>query len=165
MAGPLTVGALARPVWHDFRRSWAALVVYEALFKLLETWLFLPALAVALSAALLGAGHVAVSNRDVLAFLLSPLGLLYAALLSTVAVALLLLILLVLLCRDVAVAVGLRAFDIGMRLRRHHIERLRLLPVMPIIRLAQRCPRGMGLCTLSVIMRSRSHSKAPYAGD
>jgi glycerophosphoryl diester phosphodiesterase len=67
------------------------LVVYEALFKLLEAWLFVSAVAVALSAALARAGRVAVSNRDVLDFLLSPPGLLYAALWGTVAVAVLLL--------------------------------------------------------------------------
>jgi glycerophosphoryl diester phosphodiesterase len=77
-------------VWHDFRRAWGALVVYEFLFKLLEAWLFVPAVAVVLSAALSRAGHVAVSNRDVLDFLLSPFGLLYAVLFGTVAVALLL---------------------------------------------------------------------------
>src|SRR5262249_41907903 len=78
-------------VWHDFRRVWSALVVYEVLFKLLEAWLFVPAAAVVLSAALSRAGHVAVSNRDVLDFLLSPFGLLYAILFGSVAVALLLL--------------------------------------------------------------------------
>ncbi|HEY7427998.1 MAG TPA: glycerophosphodiester phosphodiesterase [Gemmataceae bacterium] len=78
-------------VWHDFRRAWGALVVYEVLFKLLEAWLFVPAAAVVLSAALSRAGHVAVSNQDVLGFLLSPFGLLYAILFGTVAVALLLL--------------------------------------------------------------------------
>ena len=81
---------LARAVWRDLRRAWGLLVVFEALFKLLEAWLFVPAVAVVLSAILSRAGHVAVSNRDILDFLLSPSGLLYAALFGMVAVALLL---------------------------------------------------------------------------
>ena len=90
MNEPLTISALAASVWHDFRRAWGALVVYEAFFKLLEAWLFVPAVAVLLSAALSRAGHVAVSNLDALDFLLSPSGLLYATLFGTTAVALLL---------------------------------------------------------------------------
>jgi glycerophosphoryl diester phosphodiesterase len=91
MNEPLTVSALARSVWQDFRRAWGALVVYEALFKLVEAWLLVPAVALALALVLSWAGHVAVSNLDVLAFLGTPLGLLYAALFSTDAVGLLLL--------------------------------------------------------------------------
>jgi glycerophosphoryl diester phosphodiesterase len=87
---PLAVAALARSVGHDFRRAWGALVVFQLLFKLLEAWLFVPAVAVVLSAVLSRAGHVAVSNRDMVDFFLSPPGLLYAALFGTVAVALLL---------------------------------------------------------------------------
>jgi glycerophosphoryl diester phosphodiesterase len=87
----LSVSALARSVWHDFRRAWGPLVLFEVLFKLLEAWLFVPAVASALAAVLSHAGHVAVSNRDILDFLLTPLGLLYAVLLGTTAVALLLL--------------------------------------------------------------------------
>jgi glycerophosphoryl diester phosphodiesterase len=79
------------PVWRDFRRAWGALVVYEFVFKLLEAWLFVPAVAVVLSVILSRAGHIAVSNRDVLDFMLSPFGLLYSAFFLTVAVALLLL--------------------------------------------------------------------------
>jgi glycerophosphoryl diester phosphodiesterase len=67
------------------------LVVYEGLFKLCEAWLFVPAVAVVLSGVLSQAGHLAVSNRGILDFLLSPSGLLYAVLFSTAAVALLLL--------------------------------------------------------------------------
>src|SRR5262249_14777826 len=85
---PLSPSALARSVWDDFRRAWGQLVVYEALFKLFTAWLFAPAVALGLSAVLSRAGHIAVSNRDLLAFLLSPLGLLYAGLFSTCTVAL-----------------------------------------------------------------------------
>jgi glycerophosphoryl diester phosphodiesterase len=86
-----TISALAASVWRDFRRARRPLIVYEVLFKLLEAWVLVPAVAVVLAAVLARAGHVAVSNRDVLDFLLSPSGLLYAALFGTVAVALLLL--------------------------------------------------------------------------
>src|SRR5262249_22558328 len=86
----LTVSALARSTWHDFWHARHALFVFEVLFKLVEAWLLVPAVAVVLAVILSRAGHVAVSNQDVLAFLLTPLGLLYAALFSTAAVALLL---------------------------------------------------------------------------
>jgi glycerophosphoryl diester phosphodiesterase len=91
MSEPLTVRALARSTWHDFLRARRALFIYEILFKLVEAWLLVPAAALVLAIILSRAGHVAVSNRDILTFLLTPLGLLYAALLTTVAVALLLL--------------------------------------------------------------------------
>jgi glycerophosphoryl diester phosphodiesterase len=87
----LPAAALARSVWHDFRHARHALFVYDILFKLAEAWLLVPAVAVVLAAILARAGHVAVSNQDILDFLLTPFGLLYAALFSAVAVALLLL--------------------------------------------------------------------------
>jgi glycerophosphoryl diester phosphodiesterase len=90
MSEPLTVSALARAVWHDFRHARRALVIYEIAFKLLEAWLLVPVVAVALAAILSQSGHTAVSNQDILAFLLTPSGLFYAALFSTAAVALLL---------------------------------------------------------------------------
>jgi glycerophosphoryl diester phosphodiesterase len=87
---PLTVAALARSVWHDFLRARRALFVYELVFKLAEAWLLVPVVAVVLAAVLRRSGHVAVSNLDILDFLLTPTGLLYAALFTTVAVAMLL---------------------------------------------------------------------------
>jgi glycerophosphoryl diester phosphodiesterase len=86
-----TVSALARSVWHDFRCTWRSLIIFDVLFKLLEAWVFVPGVAVVLAAILNRAGHIAVSNRDVLDFLLSPSGLLYAALFATVTAALILL--------------------------------------------------------------------------
>jgi glycerophosphoryl diester phosphodiesterase len=85
-----TVSALARSTWHDLWHARHALFIFEVLFKLVEAWLLVPAVAVVLAVIRSRAGHVAVSNQDVLAFLLTPLGLLYAALFSTAAVALLL---------------------------------------------------------------------------
>jgi glycerophosphoryl diester phosphodiesterase len=88
---PLTLSALAGSVWRDFLRARRTLFIFEILFDLLKAWLLAPAVAVLLAAILSRAGHIAVSNTDILDFLLSPLGLLYAALFGTVAVALLLL--------------------------------------------------------------------------
>jgi hypothetical protein len=79
MNEPLTVPALARSVWHDFLRARRPLFLYEVLFKLVEAWLLVPAVAVLLAAVLSRAGHVAVSNQDILDFLLTPLGLLYTS--------------------------------------------------------------------------------------
>ncbi len=81
---------VARSVWHDFLRARRGLLIYEVLFKLVEAWLLAPMVALVLAAVLSRAGHIAVSNRDILNFLLTPSGLLYAALLSTLAVALVL---------------------------------------------------------------------------
>jgi glycerophosphoryl diester phosphodiesterase len=91
MNEPLTVAALARALGHDFWRARGALILYEVLFKLAEAWLLVPAGAVAVAVILSRAGHVAVSNHDILDFLLTPLGLLYAALFGAASVALLLL--------------------------------------------------------------------------
>jgi glycerophosphoryl diester phosphodiesterase len=84
------VAPVFRLAWYDFRHAWRSLVVYEVLFKLVQGWLLVPAVALVLGAILSQAGHMAVSNQDILAFLLTPLGLLYAAIFSTMALALLL---------------------------------------------------------------------------
>ncbi len=81
--------SLAASVARDARRAWRPLLVFEVLFKLLEAWLLLPAVAAVLSRVLGRAGYVAVTNTDVLAFFLSPLGLVYAAVFGLVAVTLL----------------------------------------------------------------------------
>jgi glycerophosphoryl diester phosphodiesterase len=88
---PFTIGALAGYVWRDFLRARGTLYVFEILFESLKIWLLVPAIAVVLSALVSGAGHIAVSNEDILDFMLTPLGLLYAALFGTVTVALVLL--------------------------------------------------------------------------
>jgi glycerophosphoryl diester phosphodiesterase len=90
MNDSLTVAALARSVWHDFRHARRPLFICELLFKLVQGWLLVPAVAVVLAAIMSQAGHVAVSNLDILDFLLTPAGLLYAALLGMLTVALLL---------------------------------------------------------------------------
>jgi glycerophosphoryl diester phosphodiesterase len=90
MTNPFTTTVQARSVWQDYWRARHALFIFEVLFKLVEAWLLAPAVALVLAIILSRAGHVAVSNLDILQFLLTPLGLLYAAVFSTVAVALLL---------------------------------------------------------------------------
>jgi glycerophosphoryl diester phosphodiesterase len=90
LSNALTGSELAKCVWRDFLRARRALYIYELSFKLIEAWLLVPAVAVVLAAILAGSGHVAVSNEDILAFLLTPLGLLYGAIFGFVAAALLL---------------------------------------------------------------------------
>jgi glycerophosphoryl diester phosphodiesterase len=86
----LTVSALGKSVWRDFVRARYALYIYDISFKLLEAWLLVPAVAVVLAAIVSQSGHVAVSNLDILDFLLTPLGMIYATLFGVIAAALLL---------------------------------------------------------------------------
>jgi glycerophosphoryl diester phosphodiesterase len=90
MNDSLSVLTLARSVWRDFLRARYGLFFYEVLFKFLEGWLLGPAVVVLLAAILSQAGHIAISNGDILDFLLTGWGTAYAALFSAVAVALLL---------------------------------------------------------------------------
>ncbi len=90
-AAPAAEAGVLRSAWDDFRRARRGLFVYDILFKLLEAWLLVPAVAWVLSVVLSRAGHIAVSNLDILDFLVSPAGLLYAALFATVAAFVLLL--------------------------------------------------------------------------
>jgi glycerophosphoryl diester phosphodiesterase len=90
MNEPLNASVLSRSVWQDFWRARHTLYLFEIVFKLAEAWLLGPAVALALAVALSRAGHVAVSNQDVLDFLLTPWGLVYAALFGTATVSLLL---------------------------------------------------------------------------
>lgn len=87
----LTAQVLAQRMWQDFWLARRALIILECVFKLLEAWVLVPVLALILSATLAYAGHVAVSNRDVLDFLLSPFGILFATLFGTATLAMLLL--------------------------------------------------------------------------
>lgn len=87
----LPLSTLLPSLITDFRRAWKALLLFEVLFKFLEAWLFVPVITLLLSLVLSRAGHLAVSNRDILEFLFSPLGWLYASLAGTLALAVLLL--------------------------------------------------------------------------
>jgi glycerophosphoryl diester phosphodiesterase len=80
--------SLGRSVWTDLRGAWRQLVLFQVGFKLLEAWLLVPLIAVLMAAVLRRAGHFAVSNQDIRDFLLSPLGLVYGMVFSTIAVSL-----------------------------------------------------------------------------
>jgi glycerophosphoryl diester phosphodiesterase len=79
---PMTFAELIRGVRDDFRRSFAALVGFEALFKLAVAFVFLPGMAVVLFALVRWSGRTAVTTEDMLAFVLSPWGVLYGFLLG-----------------------------------------------------------------------------------
>src|SRR5262245_53520639 len=91
MNEPLTVASVAGAAWHDFRHGRRALFLFDILFKLAQVWLLVPVVAVVLAAVLWRAGHVAVSNLDIVDFLWTPSGLVYAGIFATMAVATLLL--------------------------------------------------------------------------
>ena len=82
---------LALSVWNDFRCSQRTLILCNVLYKFAEAWLIVPMIATGLAAVLTLAGHSAVSNWDAFSFLLSPMGILYSAIISTVTVVVLLL--------------------------------------------------------------------------
>src|SRR5690349_1004261 len=84
---PLAATAILRAAWNDFAQAWRALVVYELCFKLVDAWLLVPAAALLLHAVLAQAGRVTVTNHEILDFLLTPQGIVYAAIFGTVAVA------------------------------------------------------------------------------
>jgi glycerophosphoryl diester phosphodiesterase len=67
-------------VWHDFWHAFTPLVLFEAAYKALTALLLLPGLAWVLSALVQATGRTVVTNTDLVAFLLSPAGLFYAAL-------------------------------------------------------------------------------------
>lgn len=72
------VRTLVSLVWRDFRQSRRPLVVFSFVFELAKVWLIAPVVALGLAAVLSFAGHIAVSNKDVLDFFLTPGGALFA---------------------------------------------------------------------------------------
>jgi glycerophosphoryl diester phosphodiesterase len=78
----MTFAELIRGVRDDFRRAFAALVGFETLFKLAVAFVFVPAMALLLFALVRWSGRTAVTNEDVLSFVLSPWGVLYGFLLG-----------------------------------------------------------------------------------
>lgn len=82
---PIALASLARDVGQDFVRVWRQLLAFDILFQLLRAWLVAPVMALILAFILLRAGHVAVSNQDIIGFLLTPWGVLYAAVLAVLA--------------------------------------------------------------------------------
>ena len=83
--------AFTKLVFHDFRRLWRELLIFDVAFQLLRAWLIVPLIAFALSLVLFKAGRVAVSNQEIIGFLLTPMGGMYLVLLSTTAAILILL--------------------------------------------------------------------------
>jgi glycerophosphoryl diester phosphodiesterase len=79
---PMTFAELVRDVRSDFDRCFAALLGFEALFKLLVGFVLIPSLAALLFALVRWSGRTALANEDVLSFILSPWGVLYAFLLG-----------------------------------------------------------------------------------
>src|SRR5262245_4105694 len=75
---PLPFGELLRALRSDLRRGFTVLVAYEALFKLLSALVLLPALVTVLFHLVRLHGRTALTNTDILGFLLSPLGVVYA---------------------------------------------------------------------------------------
>src|SRR4051794_28364829 len=65
---------LARGVRSDLRRSFLVLLSFEAGFKLLSAAVLLPVVAALLFHLVRRGGYAAVTNTDLLAFLLSPAG-------------------------------------------------------------------------------------------
>jgi glycerophosphoryl diester phosphodiesterase len=74
---PMSLRDLVRAVAGDFRRCFAVLVAFEALFKLLAALVVVPVIAAGLFHLLRAQGRTAVTNDDILGFLLSPVGVLY----------------------------------------------------------------------------------------
>ena len=90
MNPPFKFVDLALSVWNDFRSSQRILILCNVYYKFVEAWLIVPMIAMGLAAVLTIAGHTAVSNWDAFAFLLSPMGILYAAVISAATVVLML---------------------------------------------------------------------------
>jgi glycerophosphoryl diester phosphodiesterase len=78
---------LVRAVCADFYRSLPQLIGYEVLFKILAVALLAPLSAFLLATLLSSTGRVAVSNEEIIAFVLSPVGILTVIVMGTVSVA------------------------------------------------------------------------------
>src|SRR5262249_54444331 len=79
---PMTLRELVLAVGRDLRRSFAALVAFEVIFKLLVAVIFLPSTALLLFVLVTWSGRTAITNEDLLAFALSPWGVFYGFLLG-----------------------------------------------------------------------------------
>ncbi len=75
---PLSLRELAQALRSDLRRGFGVLAAYEVLFKLLSVLVLVPAVAGTLFHLVRLHGRTALTNADILGFLLSPLGVLYA---------------------------------------------------------------------------------------
>lgn len=83
----LTTSRVAWGVWRDFQHAWRGLLVFEAIFKMIEGWVLVPAVALLLHTVLAQGHRSVVSNHEILDFLSTPLGILYASLFGALAIA------------------------------------------------------------------------------
>src|SRR4051812_20797977 len=77
--------SLPAAVWADFRRTAGPLAAYEVVFKLLAGSVLVPASGWLLAWLVATTGHTAVSNTDILTFLLTPAGVLAAGVVGVAA--------------------------------------------------------------------------------
>jgi glycerophosphoryl diester phosphodiesterase len=97
-----------RAAWHDYRRAWPGIFFFEIVFKSLQTWLLVPAVAFLLTTVMARSGRTVVSNWDIFDFLATPSGWAYAAVVATAAVAALLFELAGVMALATAAAAGAR---------------------------------------------------------
>ena len=64
---------------HGLRECWRDLLVFEVLYKLLQTAVFTPIVVWMTTMLVRSTGRLAISNTEIVSFLLSPLGLLIGA--------------------------------------------------------------------------------------
>src|SRR5947209_3369924 len=79
--------AVARAALGDFRRTWLAIAGFEVAFKALLAPLAALAAAGVLARLVARTGHTAVNNNDIVAFLLTPTGIVLAVLAGIAALA------------------------------------------------------------------------------
>jgi glycerophosphoryl diester phosphodiesterase len=79
---PPSLRLLARDVWRDFRRAWKPLVGFEAVFKAAAVLLGALGAGWIVGPLISSTGHAAVTNTEIVRFLLSPAGLAYLILIA-----------------------------------------------------------------------------------
>ncbi len=72
-----SLGLLAREVWRDFRRAWKPLVAFEVAFKTAAVALGVLGAGWIVGPLIGSTGHAAVTNAEIVRFLLSPAGIAY----------------------------------------------------------------------------------------
>lgn len=78
----LSLAPFVKSLIGDFCRAGRNLLVFDVVFQILRAWLMTPLIALLLAFILLQTNYAAISNQDLIGFLLTPLGGLYVALLS-----------------------------------------------------------------------------------
>ena len=79
---PLSPGLLARDVWRDFRNAFTPLIAFEVAFKGAAILLGAAGTGWILGPLIASTGHAAVSNKEIVHFLMAPAGLAYLILLA-----------------------------------------------------------------------------------